>query len=459
MKTKILLSVILVCLTILTYGQWYTTYMATPRTTQGAASVGSKVYIAGGYTVVGASHVCMNEVEIYDVVDEEWNETVYLSAARCLPSCVSNGDLVFFAGGVDFFNNNDCFNDVDIWNSSTQEWDPLEELSIPRFDIGVVSYGNRVFFAGGSDMNQNICYNIIDIYDTESGSWSTDTLSMARAAMGATVVGDLAIFAGGYDFNEVTDRVDIYNFSEDTWSTDTLSEARGWCAALTLGNEVVIAGGMKADNTPSDRVDIYDATTGSWKTASLSFPRAVTQRFAAVVCDKAYFAGGGIYDISVNLWTSVSDVIDIYDGNNWSVDNLNLPLTNHAVAGAENYLVVAGGNYFDGFEWWIVSDVEVFEDFPCPNVTIHPQSENMFLKVYPNPLSSSTTIMFELPEPGLLNFTFVSQSGKVVDQFIYPGIAGSNNVKWDAGSLPAGIYVCRIEAGNTTGSVKMVVVR
>jgi len=456
MKTKGLLFVLLICTAMLSYGQWYTTYMSDYRATLGSAALESKIYIAGGHNATSS----VTLVEIYDVVNEVWDDPINLSVARDLPSCVASGSRVFFAGGIDFFNNMESFREVDIWNTLTEEW-TVEYLAVPRFDLGAITYGNKVLFAGGADMALNVCYNIVDVYDTETGLWSTDTISMARSAMGAAVVGDLAIFAGGYDFNSVTDRVDIYNFSTNTWSTDTLSEARGWCAALTIGNEVIIAGGMKGDNTPSDRVDIYNASTGIWTTSTpLSAPRAVAQRFSATVCDKAYFVGGGIYDYNIQLWTSTSDVIDIYDGVNWSVDSLSEGLTNHTVAGAGNHLVVAGGNIFQPPVWYVVSYVDIYVDFLCPNVIIHSQpEEEMFLKIYPNPLSSFATIEFELFKPGMVEFSIVTQAGQVIERILHHGTVGINKVRWDTGSLPAGIYLCRVTAGNQTATRKIVLVR
>ncbi len=39
--------------------------------------------------------------------------------------------------------------------------------------------------------------NAVDLYNITSGTWSTGQLSVARAQLAATSVGDVAIFAGG----------------------------------------------------------------------------------------------------------------------------------------------------------------------------------------------------------------------------------------------------------------------
>ncbi len=40
--------------------------------------------------------------------------------------------------------------------------------------------------------------NVVDLYDSGTGRWSTAQLSQARAVLSATSVGTVAIFAGGY---------------------------------------------------------------------------------------------------------------------------------------------------------------------------------------------------------------------------------------------------------------------
>ena len=40
--------------------------------------------------------------------------------------------------------------------------------------------------------------DVVDLYDSGTGQWSTDQLSQARSDLSATSVGTVAIFAGGY---------------------------------------------------------------------------------------------------------------------------------------------------------------------------------------------------------------------------------------------------------------------
>jgi hypothetical protein len=40
-------------------------------------------------------------------------------------------------------------------------------------------------------------FNVVDLYDSGTGRWSTAQLSQARSQLSATSVGTVAIFAGG----------------------------------------------------------------------------------------------------------------------------------------------------------------------------------------------------------------------------------------------------------------------
>jgi hypothetical protein len=44
-------------------------------------------------------------------------------------------------------------------------------------------------------------FNAVDLYNFTSGTWSTAQLSVSRALLAATSVGNVAIFAGGWKSN------------------------------------------------------------------------------------------------------------------------------------------------------------------------------------------------------------------------------------------------------------------
>lgn len=340
MKKLVLLSAML--LSIGLRAQWTYTSLSAPKAYMGATVLGSKAYFAGGYNNSGM----LSTVEIYDFKTGEWDHTNNLSVARELPFAVGCGSKVLFAGGADFYGSGAVYATVDIFDTLDLSWS-VEQLSVPRLQAAVVSYGNKVLFAGGANLLQQSSFDIVDIYDVQTEEWTTNSLSEARTTWWA-VVGDLAIFAGGYDFPTASKRVDIYNFTTQTWSIDSLSVARAFVGMTTIGNKVMIAGGMTNDNIPSNIVDIYDASTGTWETDAISVPRAFTDNQNVVAMGgKVYFVGGGIINLNGAFWTTVYNVIDIYDpaSDTWSVDYLADSYLHRAVVPYGNQFLVAGGTW------------------------------------------------------------------------------------------------------------------
>lgn len=425
MKTAGLVSIFLFSAFLHSNGQWSYTNLSEPKSCMGSASLGTKAYFAGGQSATGY----LTTVETYDVNTKLWEITGNLSAPRQFITGVVCGSQIFFAGGMDW---NVTFSTVDIYDTVNGQW-TVEQLSSPRFDFQAVSKGNKVLFAGGVDFPFTM-FDVVDIYDVQTGEWSTDTLSQARCGLASAVVGDLAIFTGGMlESVETTDRVDIYNFSTNSWSTDTLSQARAWASASTVGDKVLIAGGLTSLEHPSDRVDIYDASTGTWDTATLFSPRASLGN-AATVNGKAYFAGGGNWNYG---FYEPSDVVDIYNGTNWSVDGLFESLVDHSVLGVENYLLVAGGANPEGN---LISRVEIFNTL----LGIIPQpKENLFFRVYPNPGSGKfhLDLLNNTHHNPLLVAIYNLQGQVVFTETLLPYDLELNV------DLPAGVYLLNVNSG------------
>gem|GEM_PF-604015 len=395
MKTKILLSAILFCSCILANAQWIYTDLSQPKGQMGSTALGNKAYFAGG----NGGDSAMAAVEIYDIVNENWDSIIYMSTPRFFPACAAAGNKVFFGGGMDFFTM-ESFDKVDIWNADSKEWTE-EYLSVARM-TQAVSRGNKVLFAGGVNLAAGICYDIVDIYDIGTMGWDVSHLSTPRAAMACAVIGDLAFFAGGVNVQtgQVSNRVDIYHFSTDTWTQANLSEARAFLAAAVSGSKILIAGGTNAVNTPSAVVDIFDTVTGLWTISSLSEARSFHQNNAATVLGKAYFVGGGTMDLTTYNWTSASSTIDMYCSltDSWSTENLSLPLFNHEIAGLQDHMVAAGGDtYIAPNQAVAISNTQIYIDPDSSCIfdgLTEPIKEPKDLNIWPNPSEGIIHLQF-----------------------------------------------------------------
>ncbi len=230
---------------------WSTDQLSEARYNLVGASVGDVAVFAGG------GYPSSDVVDIYNTTTDTWS-TSTLSLGRYQHAAASVGSKVLFAGGTRGY---PIWSDrVDIYDVETGLWE-IHALSVGRDRLAATTVGNTVIFAGGGNLGGSS--DIVDIYDAETGLWSTATLSQRRHALAATTVGNLAFFAGGsvqesYSSTPyLSDVIDIYDAETGLWSTDKLSEARCSLAATTVGDSAMFAGGDFLDGTFTDVVDIY----------------------------------------------------------------------------------------------------------------------------------------------------------------------------------------------------------
>ena len=177
-------------------------------------------------------------------------------------------------------------------------------LSEGRSGMGATSVGNLAIFAGGS--GPYAYSDVVDFYDADSGAWTAGSLSVARTSVAGASVGDLAFFAGGRNDDGVSDVVDIYDASTGSWTTANLSVPRNEVQAATVGDLVLFAGGkagVGSDAPISDVVDIYDAGTGTWSTTTMPQPAVLR---AGTSAGTTFVFGGhefyGTYDTVTGTW-------------------------------------------------------------------------------------------------------------------------------------------------------------
>jgi hypothetical protein len=75
---------------------------------------------------------------------------------------------------------------------------------------------------------------------------------------------------------------------------------------------------------------------------------------------------------------------------------------------------------------------------------------------FPNPFSSEVTIELEAEAGRNIRIAIMNSLGQVVDEFSSVAVhRGKNQVRWDAGGLPDGIYFCLVNTGAQVASGKM----
>ncbi len=79
---------------------------------------------------------------------------------------------------------------------------------------------------------------------------------------------------------------------------------------------------------------------------------------------------------------------------------------------------------------------------------------------YPNPFNPTTTINFALPKTGLTKLTIYDLQGRVVEILVNKVLgAGYHEVNFKAGGLSSGVYFYRLEVGNFTQTMKLILLK
>ncbi len=79
---------------------------------------------------------------------------------------------------------------------------------------------------------------------------------------------------------------------------------------------------------------------------------------------------------------------------------------------------------------------------------------------YPNPFSSSTTIVYELAKPENVKITIFNHLGQQIERLDQKNYqSGSQQYIWDASGLPSGIYFVQVRAGQEMATRKIVKMR
>lgn len=79
---------------------------------------------------------------------------------------------------------------------------------------------------------------------------------------------------------------------------------------------------------------------------------------------------------------------------------------------------------------------------------------------YPNPFNPATTISYSIPNAMLVKISIYNIIGQKVAR-LDEGMqqAGKHSIKWDAEGYPSGIYFARLESGEHSQSIKMVLLK
>lgn len=183
----------------------------------GGGVVGNKLYYFGGY--LAADTTLTDIIDIFDADTETWS-TAQLPEPMGFKSSVVVDDKIYLFGSYNV--DEAFFVEILVYDTSTGEF-TRRDVDIVREGARLAVLGSKVYFIGGGEIDEvaNVFIEAlpnIDIYDVETGEYTTDELQQARINHSVNVVGNSIYVAGGFDFNSLLNSIEI--FTDETVGTD-----------------------------------------------------------------------------------------------------------------------------------------------------------------------------------------------------------------------------------------------
>lgn len=248
------------------------------RTEVGAARVGDRIYVLGGFDPVEGTTAAMVR---YDISADGWSRAAPLPIAVNHPGVAALGGQVYVYGG-----NLQGSGGVERKSSRLYRYDPrrdrwtrLADAPSERGAMGLVAIGRRLYAVGGYTVEDQTVGELA-VYDVKRDRWRFGPeMPTGRNHVGAAALNGRLIVTGGrpgaIDGGLTT--VESYDPRTRRWSTlAPLATARSGHAAVAAAGRLVAFGGEELGEGGStiEQVEAYDPRSDSWS----ALPDMITPR-------------------------------------------------------------------------------------------------------------------------------------------------------------------------------------
>ena len=234
--------------------------------------VGDKFYLLGG-------RENDSNVNIYDPANNSW--TIGADAPISLhhfQAVEYHGLLLVVGAMTGNFPNEDPVDRIIIYDPAKDQW--LDGPTIPenrrRGAAGVVVHNDKIYIVCGiQDGHRSGWVPWLDEYDPATDTWRVLPDAPHSRDHFHAAVADGKIYAGGGrrsgqdgTFNATEGAIDIYNLESGSWSTNSrdIPTQRAGGTVAVIGNEVIYIGGEKNSGSANDETEALNVNNGTWRT-------------------------------------------------------------------------------------------------------------------------------------------------------------------------------------------------
>ena len=219
-----------------------------------AAAIGDTIYIVGAYTATFPEEIAVENVYKYDTASWQWvtGPSIPVTYRRGSAGvAVYNNKLYVVGGSVGGHANTAVrLTRFDEYDPFTDSWTALPDLPNARDHVNVSVVGNKLYVAGGRNGSNNSNVEEVDIYNFNTGSWSTlpspaGDIPTPRAGAASVAVGNFVVVIGGESTQDLAhNETEALNTLTNTWTTlDPLVVGRHGTQAVVHNGDIYIASG------------------------------------------------------------------------------------------------------------------------------------------------------------------------------------------------------------------------
>jgi hypothetical protein len=232
------------------------------RTEVGAARIGDRIHVVGGFLGSGFT----GRMTVYDISEDAWTEAAPLPIAVHHPGVTAHRGRLYLLGGYAEGGPSDRLYSYD---PGRDRWKRLPDAPTARAALGLAGLGGRIYAAGGATADTGE-FRGLEIYDIENRRWRRGPpMPTGRNHVGAAVWKRSIVVTGGrLDDGTNLDVVEFHHPGRRGWGDlRDLTVPRSGHATATIAGYIVAFGGeqlTEGDSTIPE-VELWRPQTGDWE--------------------------------------------------------------------------------------------------------------------------------------------------------------------------------------------------
>jgi len=230
------------------------------RVSSGAAVVGDKVFVVGGWK----NEDILSSVFMYDSSFDTWTSSVpCLQSGRSGHGVAVLTNRIYAVGGINMEGNElDTAEVLDVaMGGRTQAWRNIANMNTRRRGVAIGVLNGKLLAVGGHDGKR--CLSSVESYDPETDTWSpVADMTVPRYGAGVAVLNGFLYCVGGRS-SRVEKIVEKYNPDTNSWSLVTkMNHSRTYAGVVTYKGCLYVIGGYCGKSLTS--IEMYDPRKDTW---------------------------------------------------------------------------------------------------------------------------------------------------------------------------------------------------